>query len=371
MGRLPTKNKNLPPRMRRRTQKSGRVFFYYDMGGQPRREIPLGQDFILAVKKWAELEGEKEVPQANQITFRYAAERYKLEVLPRKAPRTQRDNLLELENLLAFFDHPPAPLDEIKPVHIRQYLDWRVKHSQAKLIQLNEERVRRQLPPLKISGKEGQVRANREKALFSHIFNTARSLGLTNTPNPCLGIKGYSESGRDVYVEDDMFDAVWQAADWPTRDAMDLAYLTGQRPADTLQYRDSDIREGFLFVQQGKTGKKLRIEVSGKLAEVVERIAERKRSGQFKFDSPYLIINEQGKALSHHALHQRFDKARKIAGVDKASFQFRDLRAKAGTDKTDSSGNILEAQRQLGHASVTMTEAYVRNRKGDKIGPTK
>jgi hypothetical protein len=76
-------------------------------------------------------------------------------------------------------------LDEIKPVHIRQYLDWRVKHAQSKLIQLNEERALRNLPPLKMSGKEGQVRANREKALFSHIFNTARSLGLTNSPNPC------------------------------------------------------------------------------------------------------------------------------------------------------------------------------------------
>lgn len=36
------------------------------------------------------------------------------------------------------------------------------------------------------------------------------------------------------------------------------------------------------------------------------------------------------------------------------------LRAKAGTDMTDSSGDIRQAQRQPGHKSLRMTEHYVR-----------
>ena len=48
----------------------------------------------------------------------------------------------------------------------------------------------------------GQVRANREKALFNH----ARECGLTAATNPCNGIKGDKETGRrDTYVEDDMY----------------------------------------------------------------------------------------------------------------------------------------------------------------------
>ncbi|TYP80016.1 MULTISPECIES: tyrosine-type recombinase/integrase [Nitrosomonas] len=66
-----------------------------------------------------------------------------------------------------------------------------------------------------------------------------------------------------------------------------------------------------------------------------------------------------------------FYKARDKAGIDKDKFQFRDLRAKAGTDKADSSGDIRQAQKQLGHKSVTMTEHYVRDRKGNKVTPTK
>ena len=67
----------------------------------------------------------------------------------------------------------------------------------------------------------------------------------------------------------------------------------------------------------------------------------------------------------------RIDVARALAGVEKADFQFRDLRAKAGTDKADSAGDIRQAQAQLGHASVVMTETYVRQRKGAKVTPTR
>ncbi|ABI58585.1 phage-related integrase [Nitrosomonas eutropha C91] len=46
--------------------------------------------------------------------------------------------------------------------------------------------------------------------------------------------------------------------------------------------------------------------------------------------------------------------------------------AKAGIDKAESADDIRQAQKQLGHASVTMmTEIYVRERKGDKTTPTK
>ena len=48
-----------------------------------------------------------------------------------------------------------------------------------------------------------------------------------------------------------------------------------------------------------------------------------------------------------------------------------DLRAKAGTDKAESSGDILQARDQLGHRTVVMTEQYIRNRKGNKVSPTK
>ncbi len=76
----------------------------------------------------------------------------------------------------------------------------------------------------------------------------------------------------------------------------------------------------------------------------------------------------KGHRLACPAFRKRFDNARETAGVAKGEFQFRDLRAKAGTDKRVELG-MGEAQRLLGHASVVMTEHYVRERKPRAVKP--
>jgi len=335
--------------MRARKKASGKTYYYYDAGGQPRREIPLGCDYIGAIKQWAELEGD--ASSQNIVTFKDLADRYLKEVIPTKAPRTQSDNIKELGWLFKFFNNPPAPLSSIQPVAISQYMAWR--------------------------GKTAKVRANREKALFSHIWNKGRAWGIINLPNPCTGIEGFTEAGRDIYIEDDVFSAVSKVACQPLKDALDLAYLTGQRPADTLKMQETDINQKnqVLLVAQNKTKKKLRFEIEGELAHLITRIQERK-SGH-KVQTLQLIVNEAGSALTQGALRSRFEKARIRAASDNpkladqiTAFQFRDIRAKAATDKTDSDG-MLAAQKQLGHKSIKMTESYVRNRRGDKVKPTR
>ena len=54
MGRLPSVNLNLPRGMRAR-RRGSRVYYYFDAGGRPRREIALGQHYPEAVRRWAEL----------------------------------------------------------------------------------------------------------------------------------------------------------------------------------------------------------------------------------------------------------------------------------------------------------------------------
>lgn len=332
MGRKATRNTNLPRGMRAR-HRGKRIHYYLDTGGTPRKEIPLGNDYVLAIQKWAELV-KSDVP--NVITFRYVAEQYEREVIPHKAPRTQKDNKKELAWLLKFFDEGvPIPLSKIEPINVRQYLDWR---------------------------KDAPVRANREKALFSHIWNFARGAGLTNKPNPCAGIKGYKETGRDIYIEDQIYKAVWDAAEMPLRDAIDLAYLIGQRPADVLKLLPTDIIDGALWVTQNKTKKKLRISIEGELAVLVKRIQSRETTG------PKLI---------NLSFRGAFDRARTAASLAHPelseqiwAFQFRDLRAKAGTDTEEHNG-IEAAQNQLGHATSAMTAHYVRHRRGKLVKPTK
>ena len=61
-------------------------------------------------------------------------------------------------------------------------------------------------------------------------------------------------------------------------------------------------------------------------------------------------------------------RAREKAGIEKAAFQFRDLRAKAATDTDDAVG-IEAARVLLGHTTQNMTKRYIRNRKGHLSEP--
>lgn len=343
MGRRPSKP-GAVARLRARKKSSGKVFYYYDTGGKPRKEIPLGSDYGLAIMKYAELERDRTADNLAQevITFGYVADRYMVEVVPGKATASQHKNRQQMVKLKEFFCDPPGPLDAIQPQHVKQYLRWR---------------------------QSAPVSANREKALLSSIWNFAREMGYTALANPCAGVKGYREDGRDQYIEDAVFQAVHAAADVGLRDAMDLAYLTGQRVGDTLRMDERDIREGFLFVTQSKTKAKRRIAIEGELAELIQRIMTRKAG--HKVRATRLIVTEEGRPMTAHMLRGRFDKARDSAGIQKDAFQFRDLRAKAGTDKAESSGDILQARDQLGHTTVVMTEQYLRERKGKKVTPTR
>lgn len=326
MGRKRTQNFNLPPRMHLK----GKTYYHVSTS-IPRKWSKLNQDIAIAKRLWAEIEGEQHNPQDH--TFNVIVTRYRKQVLPSKAPQTQRDNEKELARLSAVFGI--MPIDAIKPHHIKRYLEER--------------------------GKTAKVRANREKALFSHVFNFARECGYTDAPNPCAGVKGHKETGRDRYIEDAEFFAVWNHAHYTVQDAMDLAHLTGQRPADLLKLNRTDIRDEMLWFTQNKTGKKLRVEIVGELQTLIERVLCR---DHHIMGGDALLQDGNGQRLTNGALRARFGKARTAAGV---SFQFRDIRAKTATDTE----NLAHAQKLLGHKTRTMTEHYTRNRKGEKVSPLK
>ena len=134
--------------------------------------------------------------------------------------------------------------------------------------------------------------------------------------------------------------------------------FTGQRPADVLKLKGTDIRDGALWIVQNKTGARLGIEITGELAATIARINECPR----RAISAYLIQDENGQPLTQCALRSRFDKARTLAKVD---FQFRDMRAKAATD----TGDLAHSQTLLRHKNRDMTEHYVKAHTGTRVKP--
>ena len=346
-------NRELPPRMikRVRKMKGGNELTYYLYNGRDefggRKEIPLGSDLEEAKRKWADLEC-KPKPRAMNL-MGAIFDRYEREIIPTKSPRTQTDNLGELRQLRPAFED--APIDAITPHVIAQYRDKRT----------------------------AKTRANREIALLSHVFNIAREWGLTEKENPAAGVRRNKETPRDYYAAADVWDAVYAQAVHELKDAMDLAYLTGQRPADVLAIKKTSIVGGFLVVGQNKTSKKLRIrlELDGiktDLGLLVDALLV-KVGGNI---SPYLVVNDGGLRVSGRMLRNRWDDARAKASAlareqgapDLADrieqFQFRDIRPKAASEIED----IGAASRLLGHSSEQLTE-HVYRRIGQVVDPTR
>lgn len=344
-----SENRHLPPRLyeRKRKRKCGKVwvsYYYLDKSG---KEIALGPDLNVARLKWAELEA-KDKPQ-DLLLMRAIFDRYERDIIPKKAPRTQKDNLAELRQLRPFFDE--APIDAITPALVAQYRDAR----------------------------SAPVRANREIALLSHVYNLAREWGITTKENPCQGVRKNKETPRDFYANDAVWKAVYAKAVEELRVAMDLAYLTGQRPADVLVMRRDDIEDKALGVKQKKTNKKLRIMlevdgVSSGLGVLVEKILKRNAT----HGSPYLILTDGGKRVTAAMLRHRWDDAREeavkeaVAAGDQllasriSQFQFRDIRPKAASEIAD----IDHASVLLGHTKGDITERVYR-RVGALAKPTK
>ncbi|WP_207769701.1 phage integrase [Solimicrobium silvestre] len=336
---------------RTKTLASGKVWesFYYngrDESGK-RKEIPLGNDINEAKRKWAEFES---VPVADDVKImRVIFNRYVKDIFPMKAARTQKDNGHEIKQLRAVFDS--APIDAITPQHIAQYRDKRT----------------------------AKVRANRELALLSHVFNMAREWGYTAKENPCRGIRKNKEVPRDFYADAEVWDAVYACAKEELKDAMDIAYLTGQRPADVLKMRLADINASAISVKQNKTGKFLRILLNDEfgnrsaLGQTIDAI--RRRDKKVLSLSPIALPN--GQPMNAYTLRTRFESSREQAAKTAKEtnpelserikkFQFRDIRPKAASEIKD----LGDASKLLGHTDKQITETVYR-RVGESVKPTK
>lgn len=231
--------------------------------------------------------------------------------------------------------------------------------------------------------RTAKVRANREKAMISILFNYARNYYDFDGPNPCRDLKGNKETGRKKYVEKWEFEEIYVNADEILKDVLDLLVYTGQRVSDVLDLQMTDIKNNFILtgmlmhnhvsateltgkkvadlmkVRNNKTGKKINIIIAGEFEVIVDRIMDRRKRDNITSD--YIITNNKGEQLSMNTLQDKFKRARKLAGYKPYEIQMRDLRSKNACDSDLETANI-----RLAHTNMSMTEHY-RNKVMTKI----
>jgi integrase len=324
-GRTRTVNKTLPPHL----HKKGATYYYVALVLGKRKWTRLSDNYGEALAKWAALEGH----HATGSTVGDALTRYLREIVPTKAPKTQEEYTRQIGKLRAVFGD--MKLDNVRGMDIAQYLD----QSAAK------------------------VAANREIAVLSSVFKYAIRWGWTER-NPTREVGRNTERERTRYLEDAELVQLREAADDQLKAVIDLAYLTGMRKGDLLTLRLADLTDAGIRVTQGKTGKAQLFQWSPALTEVVERAKKLKR----RATSLYVFASRDGTPYSVSGFNSIWRRLKERAGLGDADVHFHDIRAKSLTDAKEK-GGIDYAKLLAGHASVVMTERYIRARSVQKVQP--
>lgn len=291
-------------------------------------EFHLGKALHEAYRVWADrVEGHSAARSMAELL-----DRYSLETVPAKAPRTQESNQISIRRLRPVFGD--MPIIAIKPRHAYQYRD-------------------------NVTQKHGPASANRDLEVLSHCLSKAVEWGFIDR-NPIKGqVRKNAIPRRDRYVED------WEIAEALTvsspmlRAYVVLKLLTALRRGDLLRIRTADLQKDGISVMMSKTGKKLIIAWTVELREAVDA-AIRARPKDivpwlFCTRSGDCYVKYDGSANAFDSLWQRFMK--RVLDKTKVSerFQEKDLRKKTASDM-----GLIAAQKLLGHTTSATTERHYR-----------
>jgi integrase len=303
-----------------------------------KKEYRLGKSLNEAYRVWAD----KLELFSDAKTMAELLDRYALEVIPLKAPKSQESNNISIRKLRPVFGHMP-----IDSKHVYQFRD--------------------------IRGRDGKTAANRDIEVLSHAFTKAIEWGLTEN-HPIKGkVTKFSTPPRKRYVEDWEVEEALKIASPFITNYIRLKLLIGLRRGDMLSIKLSDLKEDGIHVTPRKTanstGKKMIIEWSDELRLAIDEIKNvRKKINSiwlFHTNKGQPYIKEDGTANGFDSIWRRFmNKALKETKLSER-FTEHDLRAKVASDIE--SGHATQL---LGHRNSSTTEKIYR-RKASTVKPSK
>lgn len=298
--------------------------------------INLGHDLREAKRQLLELEGE--APEPGSIAD-YLDDliktRWKLVAKKKLATRTVETNESEAEQLKEAFGKMKP--EAIKPSHVYLYLH-------------------------KYRGAESPVRANREIALFSTLFNGLLGTGVVDR-NPCVGVERNTEIPRDRLVSDKEFKSFlkycWRHGDAGRRIALAgyIAYITGKAQGQILRLNRGQLtKDGIAFAKRKRGAETLVL-----WTPLLRKLIKASIDMPCTIDPLYVIHSQAGtpyttsgfKALWHRRMGE-------WCALGHERFTFHDLRAKAVTDMTEQG---RKASDLTGHRQEsTIASVYDRRR---------
>jgi integrase len=323
--------------------------------------FPLGKKLNEAYKVWAD-----RLQRTDKAkTIADLLDRYALEVIPTKAPKSQQSNLNQIVMLRKVFG--PQPLLPLPPKLVYQYVDKRA--------------VKKTDP---VTGKTtgGRIAAHREIELLSHAYTKAVQWGYIDAHPFKNEVRLEGEAPRDRYVEDWEIIEVLGLPSVRKKGSvlmiqayLRLKLLTGMAQGDMLRLTESDLKEDGIHNQRHKTMKSTgKRTIYAWTPELKDAVALAKSTRPVNI-SPFLFCNRDGQGYINEttgeahgwkSMWQRFmERVLKETKV-KESFTEHDIRAKVGSDAK----TLEHARALLAHADSRTTDRIYR-RKAEVVAPMK
>ncbi len=195
------------------------------------------------------------------------------------------------------------------------------------------------------------ARVNRELSILRHMLNKAVQWGkLDGSPfskGESLFLKENNERIR--YLTRDEAGRLLEACSKHLRLIVETALNTGMRKGEILSLKWSQVRDGWIYLEETKSGKGRPVPINDAQQEVFWELRT-----DHQLRSPFIFTDNQGK---HYKNVQRsFDSACKKAGI--YDFRFHDLRHTAASWLVMAGVDLVAVQKLLGHSSIKTTMRY-------------
>jgi integrase len=285
--------------------------------------------------------------EAKRHTLADAIKRYYRDVLPRKSSGTASEYRRHLDwwsdeiGAYALADVTPAVIVECRD----KLAAGTYRHHRAKTEQ-----------------QRGPATVNRYLAALSHALTIAEREWGWIEDNPCRKVSKLKEPrGRVRYLSDDERRRLLEACkvlDADLYDAVVLALSTGTRRMEALsiRWRDVDLKNGFVTLDETKNGERRTVALAGPALELLkQRSKVRRLDTDYVFPSPIdpKSPDEPRKPIT---LRQSWPKALEAAGI--TDFRFHDLRHSTASYLAMNGASLAEIAEVLGHKTLAMVKRY-------------
>jgi integrase len=176
-------------------------------------------------------------------------------------------------------------------------------------------------------------------------YRNRRKATLTRTGKP----RTDATVNRELSTLRHMLNKAVEACSPHLKPIVETALLTGMRREELLSLKWEQIRNGFIYLTETKSGKARQIPINDRLAEVFKEV---RRGNQLK--SPHIFCDAQGRRF--YQVRRSFVSACRRAGIE--AFRFHDLRHTFASQLVMKGASLKAVQELLGHTDLKMTMRY-------------